>query len=125
MDYFDHCVGRLACPRVDRLQVVSERQDAGRQGGQRESYKPFWMDAEYEAGLIAGACSVCGGLDMEAVRWKTPLSAVTFFVAVAAKRSGNKLVGRRGSSQKIMERLESMMDTRLAELGEANAGTQS
>ena len=50
---------------------------------------------------------------------------MSFFVATAAKRSGNKLVGRRGSGQKIMERLESMMDLRLKELGESNAGTQS
>jgi hypothetical protein len=50
---------------------------------------------------------------------------VTFFAATAAKRAGNRLVGRRGNGQKIMERLTGMMDTRLAELGEANAGTQS
>ncbi len=38
-------------------------------------------------------------------------------MATAAKRNGNKLVGRRGSGQKIMERLEGMMDLRLVELG--------
>jgi hypothetical protein len=83
------------------------------------------MDAEMEASLIAAAGSCCGGIDLAAVRWSVPLSTVTFFAATAAKRSGNRLVGRRGNGQKIMERLTGMMDTRLAELGEANAGTQS
>jgi hypothetical protein len=51
---------------------------------------------------------------------------VTFFAATSAKRSGNRLVGRRGNGQKIMERVTGMMDLRLKELeGESNAGTQS
>ena len=115
----------MAGPGVDRAKVVSERASAGRQGGQRESYKPFWMDAEMEASLIAAAGACCGGIDLAAVRWSVPLSTVTFFAATSAKRSGNRLVGRRGNGQKIMERVTGMMDTRLAELGEVNAGTQS
>ncbi len=69
-----------------------------------------------EAGFIAAASEVCGGHDSEGLRWKVTLSDIGFWVATAAKRNGNKLVGRRANGRAIMDRLESMMDARLKEI---------
>ena len=77
------------------------------------------MDAETEAGLIAASSQVCGGNTSDDIRWKIPLITVGFWAATAARRNGNKLVGRRPPGAKIMERLEAMMDQRLKEVGHA------
>jgi hypothetical protein len=44
-----------------------------------------------------------------------PLQTVGFFSAVAAQRRGNKVVGRRAPTVKLMDRLHVLMDARLAE----------
>lgn len=77
------------------------------------------MDAETEAGLIAAASAVCAGNTSHEIRWKVPLVSIGFWAATAAKRNGNRLVGRRPPGAKIMERLEAMMDQRLKEVGHA------
>jgi hypothetical protein len=48
------------------------------------------------------------------------LITVGFWCAVGARRSGNKLIGRRGNTVKIMDRLHVLMDARIAEYRSAD-----
>ena len=70
--------------------------------------------------MCAAVGEVCPGLDLAAIRWDMPLQSVGFFSAVAAQRRGNKVVGRRAPTVKLMDRLHVLMDARLAEY-KANA----
>ena len=111
----------MARARVGRIQAIPANRAAGRRKGWcGESAIPFWITPEVEAGLCASVGEVCGAISLAEIRWKLPLLTVGFWAAVARRRKGDTLVGRRAATVQVMERLRVLMDTRLEEY-KANA----
>jgi len=57
---------------------------------------------------------------MSEIRWRLPLLTVGVWAAIARRRNGDRLVGRRAATVQAMERLHVLMDARLEEY-KANA----